>query len=97
MDKKIIDMKVSKTSNCKKVGASIAKFFKDGCNEVSITYIGAGASLQTMKAIACASGFLAPQGKRLFCLVGFMDKEVPVENSEEKTKVTIMNVRVMCE
>ena len=66
-------IKVSSKSISQKVAGSIANSFREGCSEVEIQTVGAGAVNQAIKAISIARGFVAPLGMNLICTPTFYD------------------------
>lgn len=68
-------IKVKSTSKIPKVAGAIARIIKTE-GEVEIASIGAGAVNQTVKAIATASGYVAPQGIELVSKVAFGETEI---------------------
>ncbi len=73
-------LKVSSKSNVNSVAGMIAHTMKEK-GKVELRAIGAGAINQTVKAIATARGFLAPEGIDLVCIPAFI--EVEIENEEK--------------
>ena len=70
-------LKVSAKSNPNSVAGAIANVLREQ-GKVDIQVIGAGAVNQTVKAIAIARGFVAPQGIDLICKPAFLSSEVEV-------------------
>ena len=68
-------LKVSSKSNPSSVAGAIYNAIKDA-PRIEINTVGAGALNQAMKAIAIASGFLAPIGIHCVCIPSFMDVEI---------------------
>jgi stage V sporulation protein S len=79
-------MRVAAKSNVKSLAASISKNIRDG-NHVELDAIGAGAVNQAIKAIAVASGNLAPLGYTVTVKPCFktIDFKETVENPETHT------------
>jgi stage V sporulation protein SpoVS len=69
-------MSISRTTNVKNLGATIAKNIQRG-KIVRMTAIGAGAVNQMVKASACSLQYLAPVGIELHWKVHFSDRPVP--------------------
>lgn len=67
---KLMQIKVSSKSEPAKVAGMIAACILQG-QEVQAVAIGAGATNQTIKAIATARGYLAPTGINLSCIPAF--------------------------
>ncbi len=80
-------IKVSSKSISQKVAGSIANSFREGCSEVEIQTVGAGAVNQAIKAISIARGFVAPLGMNLMCTPAFYD--VVIEG-KEKTAIKLL-------
>ena len=66
---------------------SIANSFRDGCSEVEIQTVGAGAVNQAIKAISIARGFVAPLGMNLMCTPAFYDVVI---DGKEKTAIKLL-------
>lgn len=82
-------LKVASTSNPSSVAGALANvIYNDG--KVEVQAIGAGAVNQTVKAIAIARGFVAPQGIDLICIPAFADALV---EGEEKTAMNFIVTR----
>lgn len=79
-------LKVSSKSSPNSVAGAIAGYVKEQ-GRVEIQAIGAGALNQTIKAIAIARGFVAPQGMDLICVPAFKDI---VLNGEERTAIIMI-------
>lgn len=71
-------LKVSSKSNANSVAGALAAAIRDDAT-AEIQAIGAGAVNQTVKAIAIASGFLAPTGVSIFAQPSF--EEIEIEDS----------------
>ena len=80
-------IKVSSKSISQKVAGSIANSFREGCSEVEIQTVGAGAVNQAIKAIAIARGFVAPSGKNLVCIPAFTDIVI---DGDERTAIKLI-------
>lgn len=80
-------MRVSGSSEVKKVAGAIAGFVRENGN-VSIHAIGAGAINQSIKSIAVARGFLSPVFPKINCIPMF--EEVVLENGEERTAIKFL-------
>ena len=76
MNKEIL--KISSKSNPNSVAGAIVGFLEER-EKVEMQAIGAGALNQTVKAIAIARGFVAPQGINLICIPAFVEVEVEGE------------------
>ena len=72
-------IKVSSKSISQKVAGSIANSFREGCSEVEIQTVGAGAVNQAVKAIATARGFVATNGIDLCCIPAYCEVDVEGE------------------
>lgn len=72
-------LKVSSKSEPSKVAGAIAELLKEN-SKVEIQAIGAGATNQTVKAIAIARGYVAPLGINLICIPAFTD--IKIENED---------------
>jgi len=75
-------IKVSSTSNIKKVAGAISAFVKETTKgeTVEIQAIGAAAVNQAVKSIAVAQGFLAPNGFTIVSTMAF--ETISIEGSE---------------
>ena len=80
-------IKVSSKSISQKVAGSIANSFREGCSEVEIQTVGAGAVNQAIKAISMARGFVAPLGMNLMCTPAFYDVVI---DGKEKTAIKLL-------
>ncbi len=80
-------IKVSSKSISQKVAGSIANSFREGCSEVEIQTVGAGAVNQAIKAISIARGFVAPLGMNLMCIPAFYDVVI---DGKEKTAIKLL-------
>lgn len=79
-------LKVSANSNPKSVaGALAAVIRKKGAAELQA--IGAGAVNQSVKAIAIARGFVAPNGVNLVCIPAFSEVQI---DGEERTAIKFL-------
>lgn len=81
MSKEIIELKVSAKSNPSSVAGSIAKNLQER-KAVEIVSVGAGAVNQASKAIAIASGYVAPNGISLASKIAWVNIEI---NGEMKS------------
>jgi stage V sporulation protein S len=63
-------LRVSASSNPQSVASAIAHAIYDK-NEVKLRAVGAGAVNQAVKAMAIASGYVAPRGMRIYNIPGF--------------------------
>lgn len=79
-------LKVSAKSDSSAVAGAIANYVKEN-GKIEVQAIGAGAVNQTVKAIAIARGFVAPQGIDLICIPAFSN--VTVEE-EERTAIKFL-------
>lgn len=68
-------IKVSSKSAPHAVAGAIANIIRES-NAVEIQSVGAGATNQSVKAIAIARGYLAPSGMDIVCIPGFANVEV---------------------
>lgn len=73
-------IKVSSKSHPASVAGALANLFKTR-DEVEIQAIGAGALNQAIKAVAIASGYVAPTGHDLSLVPGFVD--IMIDNCEK--------------
>lgn len=80
-------IKVSSKSVSQKVAGSIANSFREGCTDVEIQTVGAGAVNQAIKAISIARGFVAPLGMNLICTPAFYDVII---DGKEKTAIRLI-------
>ncbi len=71
-------LKVSSSSQPKSVAGAIAAILRSN-NAAEIFTIGAGAVNQTVKSIAIARGYVAPNGIELVCIPAFSQAEVEGE------------------
>ena len=76
-------LKVSSKSNANSVAGALAAAIRDD-GAAEIQAIGAGAVNQSVKAIAIASGFLAPVGVNIFAQPSFEEIEI---DGEERTAI----------
>lgn len=79
--REIIELKVSAKSNPSSVAGSIAKNLQER-KVVEIISVGAGAVNQASKAIAIASGYVAPNGISLATKIAWVSIEI---NGEAKS------------
>ena len=75
MSKEIVELKVSAKSNPSSVAGSIAKNLQER-KQVEIVSVGAGAVNQASKAIAIASGYVAPNGITVGCKIAWVNIEI---------------------
>ena len=68
-------LKVSTTSEPKSVAGAIAAIARNGLS-VEIQAIGAGAVNQSVKSVAIARGYVAPNGIDLICIPAFSQIDV---------------------
>lgn len=74
------EIKVSSTSNSGSVAGMIAYLMKnEKVKQVELAVIGAGAVSQAIKAIAIATGFLAPVGINIVCRPIFINTTIKGE------------------
>ena len=83
---KVEQLKVSSTSNPSSVAGSIAKNLQEK-KKVELTAIGAGAVNQMNKAVAIASGYVAPHGMTLLVKVAWANVQIG-----EETKSAIKHI-----
>ena len=74
-------LKVSANSKPKAVAGAVAAIIRKN-GYVELQAVGAGAVNQTIKAIAIARGFLAPNGINLVMIPAFVEIEI---NNEKRT------------
>ncbi|HEY8391850.1 MAG TPA: stage V sporulation protein S [Capillibacterium sp.] len=76
-------LKVSAGSNPKSVAGALAAVIREkNCAEIQA--VGAGAVNQSIKAIAIARGYVAPNGINLVCVPAFSEIEI---DGEERTAI----------
>lgn len=76
-------LKVSAGSNPKSVAGALAAVIREkSCAEIQA--VGAGAVNQSIKAIAIARGYVAPNGINLICVPAFSEIEI---DGEERTAI----------
>ena len=78
---------VSSKSISQKVAGSIANSFREGCTDVEIQTVGAGAVNQAIKAIAIARGYVTPSGKELVVIPSFSEVTI---NDTKKTAIRLV-------
>ena len=83
-------LKISSKSNPNSVAGAIAGLVKES-NQARMQAIGAGALNQAVKAVAIASGGVAPSGVDLVCIPAFA--EVQVEGEERTGMMLIVEAR----
>lgn len=76
-------LKVSSSSNPKSVAGALAAVLREE-GKAEIQAIGAGAVNQTIKAIAIARGYVAPNGLDLIMIPAFTEIEI---DNEERTAI----------
>lgn len=69
-------LRVKGSTSATSLGSAIAQRIYEG-KKVSLRSIGAAAGNQANKAIAIASGLVAPRGHVLYVQIGFTDVEMP--------------------
>ena len=79
-------LKVSSKSNPNKVAGALANVIRER-GSAELQAIGDGALNQSLKAVAIARGFVAPNGVDLVCVPDFTD--ILIEN-EERTAMKLM-------
>lgn len=79
-------LKVSSTSQPKSVAGAIAAVVRNN-KKLEIETIGAGAVNQTVKSIAIARGYVAPNGIEIICIPAFSQIEV---EGEFKTSIKFL-------
>ena len=83
-------LKVSAASNPKSVAGALAAVLREH-GTATIQAVGAGAVNQTVKAIAIARGFVAPNGLDLICIPAF--SELKIEGQERTAIKFIVEAR----
>lgn len=83
-------LKVSATSKPKSVAGALAAVLREK-GTVEIQAVGAGAVNQSVKAIAIARGFVAPNGIDLVCIPAF--SEIDIEGEERTAMRFIIGPR----
>ncbi len=76
-------LRVSASSNPKSVAGAMAALLRES-GRAEMQAVGAGAINQSVKAIAIARGFVAPNGMDLICIPGFVEIEI---DGEERTAI----------
>ncbi len=76
-------LRVSASSNPKSVAGAMAALLRES-GRAEMQAVGAGAINQSVKAIAIARGFVAPNGIDLICIPGFVEIEI---DGEERTAI----------
>ncbi|MGE5528704.1 MAG: stage V sporulation protein S [Patescibacteria group bacterium] len=79
-------LKVSAQSNPKSVAGALAAVIREK-GAVELQAVGAGAVNQTVKAIAIARGFVAPNGVNLVCIPAFSEVQI---DGEERTAIKFL-------
>ena len=78
-------LKVSSKSKPNSVAGALANAFKEK-SSIEIQAVGAGALNQAIKAVAIARGYVAPTGKDLSLVPGFIDIMI---DDNEKTAIKL--------
>ena len=71
-------LKVSTQSKPRLVAGAIAGIIRAG-DSIEVLAVGAGAVNQTMKSIAIARGYVAPNGIEIICIPAFSETEIAGE------------------
>ena len=71
-------LKVSTQSKPRLVAGAIAGIVRTG-DTIEILAVGAGAVNQTMKSVAIARGYVAPNGIEIICIPAFSETEIAGE------------------
>jgi stage V sporulation protein S len=79
MSKTVVELKVGAGSNPASVAGSIAKNIQER-NKVELVAIGAGAINQMNKAVAIASGYVAPNGISIASKIAWTNIEIDGES-----------------
>lgn len=79
-------LKVSSKSQASAVAGAIAGLLREG-QSVELQAVGAGAVNQAVKAIAIASGYVAPHGMRLTFVPAFVDLTI---DGAERTGIKLI-------
>ena len=79
-------LKVSSKSSPNSIAGALAGVVREK-GSAELQAVGAGAINQAVKAVAIASGFVAPAGVDLICIPAFTDIQI---NGEEKTALKII-------
>jgi stage V sporulation protein S len=87
---KVMVLKVAATSNPASVAGAIAKNKQEG-KEIHLSAVGAGAINQMNKAVAIASGYLAPSGVTIAVKIGFIDIQIADEEGVMQDKTAIIH------
>ena len=85
----IMELKVNKTSDPKKVAGAIASNLREG-NDVKIIVIGPAAVNQAIKSIIIARGYIATNGFDLTVVPSFT--KVSVTDSDEQRSAVVLEV-----
>ena len=67
-------LRVGASSNAQSLGSAIAHALYEA-PQIKVRAVGASAVNQAVKAIAIASGYVAPRGMRLACIPGFTTED----------------------
>jgi stage V sporulation protein SpoVS len=86
---KKIELKVAATSNPASVAGAIAKNYQEG-KEVFLIAVGAGSVNQMTKAVAIASGYLAPSGISIGAKIGFTDTVIIDDAGNQKDRTAML-------
>lgn len=90
-----LELKVASGTNVGDLASVVARGVNDGRN-VSLRFIGAGAGVQAIKAVAVARGMVAPNGIDLLVRPGFTDLTLPSrEPGGGDTQVTAIVLKVV--
>lgn len=89
----VVEMKVSKTTQPKSGGGSLAKYFRSGTKIVHLLAIGAESINQAMKCVAVANQYLEEDGLEGDLLVKPTFQELVV-SGEDKSKITYLLIEV---
>jgi len=76
-------LKVSASSNPKSVAGALAAVIREN-SSAEVQAVGAGAVNQSIKAIAIARGYVAPNGIDLVCIPAFSEIDI---DGEERTAI----------
>jgi stage V sporulation protein S len=90
MSEKNEPLRVSASSNPQSVASAIAHAIYES-REVDLRAIGAGAVNQAIKAVAIASGYVAPRGLRIAVIPGFAS----VESHDGDISAIVLHVFVL--
>jgi stage V sporulation protein S len=79
-------LKVSAQSNAKAVAGALAAVLRQQ-NQAELQAVGAAAVNQTVKAIAIARGYVAPNGINLVCIPAFTEIQI---DGEDRTAIKFL-------